>query len=68
MADKIANESHFSGGPQGRSTTATASGINALNPIALFQVSMLRMWAHSIERFATNYEKALNETSRGTVR
>jgi hypothetical protein len=38
MADKIANESHFSGGPQGRSTTATASGINALNPIALFQV------------------------------
>ncbi len=27
-----------------------------------FQVSMLRMWANSIERFAGNYEKALEET------
>ena len=29
---------------------------------------MLGMWAHSIERFADNYEKALDETRRGTVR
>jgi hypothetical protein len=34
----------------------------------LFQVSMLGMWAHSIERFADNYEKALDETRRVTVR
>ena len=27
------------------------------------QISMLRMWADSIERFACNYEKALKETA-----
>jgi hypothetical protein len=28
-----------------------------------FQVSMLRMWADTIERFAGNYEKGLEETA-----
>jgi hypothetical protein len=28
-----------------------------------FQVSMLRMWANSIERFAGNYEKGSEETT-----
>ena len=28
-----------------------------------FQVSMLRMWANSIERFAGNYQKGLEETA-----
>lgn len=41
----------------------TATGMNALRPIMHFQVSMLRMWADSIERFAGNYEKALDETA-----
>jgi hypothetical protein len=37
--------------------------MNALKPIVHFQVSILRMWADSIERFAGNYEKALEETA-----
>jgi hypothetical protein len=37
--------------------------MNALKPIMHFQVSMLRMWADSIERFAGNYEKGLEETA-----
>ena len=47
-----------------RNLPATANGMSALRPIALFVVSMLRMWAHSIERFAVNYERALDETRR----
>jgi hypothetical protein len=44
-------------------TAATSIGMNALKPIAHFQISMLRMWADSIERFAGNYEKGLEETA-----
>lgn len=45
-----------------RITAVTTMGMNALKPIMHFQVSMPRMWANSIERFAGNYEKALEET------
>jgi hypothetical protein len=44
-------------------TSATEIVMNALKPIVHFQVSMLRMWADSIERFAGNYEKGLEETA-----
>ena len=37
--------------------------MSALKPIMHFQVSMLRMWADSIERFAGNYEKGVEETA-----
>ena len=37
--------------------------MNALQPIMRVQVSMLRMWADSIERFAGNYEKGFEETA-----
>jgi len=57
MADKTANANHFRRDPR------QAIGMNALKPIMHFQVSMLRMWADSIERFAGNYEKALDETA-----
>jgi hypothetical protein len=60
MADKTFNANRF---PQGRITAATATGMKALKPIMHFQVSMLRMWADSIERFAGNYEKGLEETA-----
>jgi hypothetical protein len=60
MAD---NANRFTRNPQGRVTAATAIGMNALKPILHFQVSMLRMWADSIERFAGNYEKGLEETA-----
>jgi hypothetical protein len=52
-----ANANHPAHDGQTSITAATASGVKALQPIALFQVSMLRMWAHSIERFAGNYER-----------
>jgi hypothetical protein len=48
---------------QKRVTAATAIGMNALKPIMHFQVSMLRIWANSIERFAGNFEKELEETA-----
>jgi hypothetical protein len=40
----------------------TAMGMNAFRPIMHLQVSMLRMWADSIERLAGNYEKGVEET------
>lgn len=46
-----------------RIVSATAIGMDALKPIMHFQVSMLRMWADGIERFAGNYEKGLEETA-----
>lgn len=63
MADKSANSNRFALEPQRRIAAATAIGMNALKPIMHFQVSMLRMWADSIERFAGNYEKGLEETA-----
>lgn len=61
MADEIGNANGSA--PQRRVTTATEIGMNALKPIMLMQVSMLRMWADSIERFAGNYEKGFEETA-----
>ncbi|OAF00431.1 hypothetical protein AYJ54_31685 [Bradyrhizobium centrolobii] len=62
MADKI-SENRFARDPQRRVAAATEIGMNALKPIMHFQISMLRMWADSIERFAGNYEKGLEETA-----
>ena len=61
MADKTSNANRFARDQQRRITAATAIGMNALKPILHFQVSMLRMWADSIERFAGKYEKGLEE-------
>jgi hypothetical protein len=63
MADNITNANRFARDPQRRITAGTAIGINALKPIVHFQVSLLRMWADGVERFAGNYEKALEETA-----
>jgi|GEM_PF-5740038 len=67
MADDIANANGSVRDPQRRVAAAIAIGMNALNPIIHFQVSLLRMWADSIERFAGNYEKGLEETAIGTT-
>jgi hypothetical protein len=37
--------------------------MNAFKPIMHFQVSMLRMWADNIERFAGNYQQGFEETA-----
>lgn len=63
MEDKISNANRFARDPKSRITAATAIGMNALKPVMHFQVSMLRMWADSIERFAGNYEKGFEETA-----
>jgi hypothetical protein len=63
MPDNISNANRSARDPQRRITAATEIGMNALKPIVHFQVSMLRMWADSIERFAGNYEKGLEETA-----
>ncbi len=38
-------------------------GMNVLKPIVHIQVSVLRMWANNVERFARNYEKGLEDTA-----
>jgi len=63
MADNTSNSDHFARDAQRRTTAATAIGMIALKPIMHFQVSMLRMWADNIERFAGNYEKGFEETA-----
>ena len=63
MADKTFNANRFAHDQQGRIAAATAIGMNALKPIMHLQVSMLRMWADSIERFAGNYKKGVEETA-----
>ena len=63
MADTSSNANLFARDPQRQIPAATAIGMKALKPIMHFQVSMLRMWANSIERFAGNYEKGLEETA-----
>jgi hypothetical protein len=59
MADSSLNANNFAQ----RITAAPAFGMNALKPIMHFQVSMLRMWADSIERLAGNYKKGFEETA-----
>lgn len=63
MADQTATPNRLANEPQRRIAAATAIGMNALRPMIRFQVSMLRMWADSIERLAGNYEKKLEETA-----
>jgi len=62
MADNT-NADRFASESQRRIAAATAMGMNALKPMMHFQVSMLRMWADSIERLEANYEKKLGETA-----
>jgi hypothetical protein len=64
MADKIADANRFAREQQSRMAAASTQGLNALKPIMNFQVSLLRMWADSIERFAGNYEQGLERTAR----
>lgn len=61
----MANQTSTQTTPRATQRMAAAAGIgmNALKPMMHFQVSMLRMWADSIERIAGNYEKGLQETA-----
>jgi hypothetical protein len=63
MAEKASDTKRLTREQQSAITAAAATGMNALKPIMHFQVSILRMWADSIERFAGNYQKGLEETA-----
>ena len=63
MADNTSNSDRLARDAQRHTTAATAIGMIALEPIMHLQVSILRMWADSIERFAGNYEKGFEETA-----
>lgn len=63
MADQTATSNRLANDQQRRIAASTAIGMNALKPMIRFQVSMLRMWADSIEKLAGNYEKKLEETA-----
>lgn len=63
MADQTATPNRLANDPQRRIAAATAIGMNALKPMIHLQVSMLRMWADSIEKLAGNYEKKVEETA-----
>ncbi|MBR0698215.1 hypothetical protein [Bradyrhizobium lablabi] len=63
MADLTSSANRFVREPQRRTAAATTIGMNALKPMMRLQVSMLRMWADGLERFASNYEKGWEETA-----
>ncbi len=66
MTDDAGNGNGLVRDSQRRIAATTAIGMNALKPMLRFQVSLLRMWADSIERFTGNYEKGLEAAATGT--
>ena len=63
MVDNISNANHIAADARRRTIVTPAIGMNAFRPIMFFQVSMLRMWADSIERFAGYYQQGFEETA-----
>ena len=63
MSDMNPNVNEFAGEARRRMAATADFGLNVFRPILHFQVMMLRMWADSIERMATNYEKGSKEAA-----
>ena len=63
MTTKIFDAGHLANEQQNRIASLGAIGFNALQPMLRFQVSMLRLWANSIEALAQNYEKGVDTVS-----
>jgi hypothetical protein len=68
MANDNADANQFARDSQRCITATTESDMDVLKPVVQSQVSMLMMWALSVERFAENYERALDETRQATLR
>jgi hypothetical protein len=66
MADQHLDTRRMARDQESRITAATAIGLNTVKPMIQFQVSLLRLWADSIESLAQNYEKGL-ETANSAV-
>jgi hypothetical protein len=62
MADGISDANRFAQDLRKQIPAATVIGMNALKPMIQFQVSILRMWADNLERFAGDYKRAVEET------
>ena len=52
MAEQSFGTSQMTRDQERRIAAATAIGLNAVRPILQFQVSLLRLWADNIEKFA----------------
>jgi hypothetical protein len=63
MADQSFDAGRVAGEQQSRIAASAAIALNAFKPMMLFQVSLLRLWADSIEALAKDYEKGLVKTS-----
>ena len=59
MADQSLDARRMARDQESRLVGATAVGLNMIKPILQFQVSLLRLWAASIETFARNCENGL---------
>ena len=57
MAEQSFDTRRMTRDQERRIAAATAIGLNAVRPLLQFQVSLLRLWADSIEAFAHKYEK-----------
>jgi hypothetical protein len=68
MADMASSAKHLASDAQERVAAAADLGLNAFKPLLSFQVMMLRMWADSIEKLASNYEKGADEVATGSSR
>ena len=52
MAEQSFDTRRMTRDQERRIAAATAIGLNAVKPILQFQVSLLRLWADNIEKFA----------------
>jgi hypothetical protein len=52
MAEQSFDARRMTRDQERRIAAATAIGLNAVKPILQFQVSLLRLWADNIEKFA----------------
>lgn len=63
MADQNLDTRRMARDQESRITAATAIGLNTVKPMIQFQVSLLKLWADSIESLAQNYEKGLERAN-----
>ena len=66
--DRTLDAHHLAREQQRRVTASTAIGLNAIKPVMQFHVSMLRLWAKSIEGFADNYENGVEKAASSAVK
>ena len=65
MADHSLDARRMARDQESRMVGATAIGLNTLKPMVQFQISLLRLWAASFEKFASNCEKGLENLESG---